>query len=67
MDRVHVKGSLHIASVGYDRGKMQVSFHNGDTHEFTVPEHVHEGLMGARSKGEYFHRFVKPKYQGVKL
>jgi len=67
VDHVPVKRSAHIVSVGYDQGKMQISFHNGETYEYSVPSHIHKGLMGAGSKGSFFHKFISRHYQGVKI
>ena len=67
MDHVPVKRSAHIVSVGYDQGKMQISFNNGETYEYSVPSHIHKGLMGAGSKGSFFHKFISRHYQGVKV
>jgi len=71
MARVPVKSS-DLSHVEYDRdaGTLRVWFHSGGTYEYHgVPESTHDGLMGAASKGKYFHRHIKhnDEYECKKL
>ena len=64
-----VKRSAHILSSGYDPdGRvMQITFHNGETHEFSgVPEQIHQAFQNSPSKGSFFHKFIKPRFRGSK-
>ena len=68
MDHVTIKKSAHLASAGYDGGRLQIKFHNGQTHEFTgVPERLYNVMMGSTSKGQFFHKFIKPYYRGTEI
>jgi hypothetical protein len=61
MNRVPVQSS-NLASVGYDSGNMviEIEFHSGGIYQyFNVPEHIHQGLMNAGSKGTYFNQNIK--------
>lgn len=54
--------SSAIKAVGYDpKSKLlAVQFTSGDTYHYeNVPEHVHEGLMSARSVGGHFHQHIR--------
>jgi len=65
-----VKRSAHILSSGHDPdGRvMQITFHNGDTHEFRgVPPEIYQAFLNSPSKGEFYHRFIKPRFRGVKI
>lgn len=61
MERVPVESS-HLASVGYDSASstLEIEFRKGSIYQyFGVPEHVHQDLMTAPSKGTYFDRNIK--------
>jgi len=61
MERVPVQSSS-LASVGYDpaTSTLEVEFLNGSVYQYSgVPDHVHEGLMNAASKGSYLDQNVK--------
>ncbi|VVN10562.1 hypothetical protein PS676_03772 [Pseudomonas fluorescens] len=65
MDMVRVISSA-ISAVGYDAttGRMKITFKQGRTYDFCrVPSHVHQGLMTSGSKGSYFDRVIKDRYQ----
>jgi hypothetical protein len=65
MDMVRVISSA-ITAVGYDAttGRMKITFKQGRTYDFCrVPSHVYQGLMTAASKGSYFDRVIKDRYQ----
>lgn len=47
---------------------MQITFHNGETHEFNgVPEQLYRAFQNAPSKGTFFHKFIKPRFHGEKI
>lgn len=65
MDMVRVISSA-ITAVGYDAttGRMKITFKQGRMYDFChVPSHVHQGLMTSGSKGSYFDRVIKDRYQ----
>lgn len=69
MERIPVNSS-NIGSVGYDSGSdtLEIEFINGGTYQYSgVPEGVYEGMMGADSKGKYFHANINKKYPFSKL
>ena len=65
MDRQHVSSS-DLKSMGYDKGSMtlEIEFNSGGIYQYSnVPESVYMGLMGAASKGTYFHQHIKENYR----
>ena len=57
--------SAAIAFVGNDERKQQlfVTFRSGRTYAYEhVPKTVYEGLMRSPSKGEFFNRAIKDRY-----
>jgi hypothetical protein len=65
MDMIRVISSA-ITAVGYDAttALMKITFKHGRTYDFCrVPSYVHQGLMTASSKGSYFDKFIKDRYQ----
>lgn len=59
-----------IESVAYDEGDeyLEITFVKGTTYGYRgIPKDVYEGLMGAKSHGQYFLREIKPKYDGHKV
>ncbi len=61
MQRVSVISSA-LASVGYDEltKTLEVLFHSGHVYQyFGVPYHIYASLIGAPSKGKFFHQFVR--------
>jgi hypothetical protein len=64
VEREYVSSS-DISSVGYDRetATLEIEFNNGGVYQYDgVPEVVHGALMGAASKGKYFHTNIKGHY-----
>jgi hypothetical protein len=54
--------SSNLKAVGYEPGTstLEVEFVNGGLYRYdAVPEHLHRGLMSARSKGTFFHEKIK--------
>ncbi len=55
--------SSDLASVGYENGKLYISFNSGGLYEYyNVPESVYNGLISAASHGRYFHSNIKGVY-----
>jgi lysyl-tRNA synthetase class 2 len=66
---VHEVDSSLIKTVEYDdiTEDLTITFHDGDVYRFRdVPGKVYNGLMSAKSKGNYYHRRIKDKYEGEK-
>jgi hypothetical protein len=58
--------SRAIAAVGYDpaTNRMKITFKQGKTYDFCrVPLNVYQGLLNAVSKGGYFDKVIKDRYQ----
>ena len=65
MEMVSVRSSA-ISAVGYnsDSGQMRIRFKGGGTYTFCrVPASVYAGLLGASSKGTYYDRHIRDRYQ----
>src|SRR6266568_6665648 len=65
--RMHVTAvdSTTLATVAYDkaRGLLQLEFRSRAIYQyFGVAAAVHEGLLGAASKGSYFNRFIRGRF-----
>lgn len=57
--------STALQSVGYDERTetLEVQFVNGSVYQYDgVPLHVHEQLMQASSKGQFFHAYIQLSY-----
>lgn len=60
--------STDIASIGYEKTTLYISFHKGGTYAyFNVPQSVYAELMSATSHGRYFHAFIKGRYSYQKI
>ncbi len=69
MDRMPVSSS-NLRSVGYDVATqtLEIEFHNGGVYEYyNVPITTYHGLLGALSKGKYFHAHIKSVYRYSKI
>lgn len=69
MQRVSVVSS-NIVSIGYEiaTSTLEIEFKDGRLYQyFDVPEHVHDGLMGAASHSEYFSAYIKGAYRYARL
>ena len=69
MERISVNSS-NVSSVGYDADSqtLEIEFNSGGVYQYSgVPESVYEGMMGADSKGKYFHANIKNTYPYSKL
>jgi hypothetical protein len=64
MEMTRVSSSA-INAVGYDQEtqQMQIKFVQGRTYIFyRVPQHIFDGLLYAGSKGTYYNRHIRDKY-----
>ena len=69
MDRQHVRSS-NISSVGYEIEAqiLELEFHSGGVYRYSgVPESIYRALMGAASKGSYFHQNIRERYPFVRV
>jgi hypothetical protein len=60
--------STTLASVAYDAGRqlLQLEFRDRAVYQyFNVPVAVHEGLLRARSKGSYFNRVIRGRFEYI--
>ena len=63
--RVTAVESTTLATVAYDRvgGLLPLEFRSRAIYQYIdVPAAVHEGLLGAPSKGSYFNRFIRGRF-----
>ncbi|UPK82725.1 KTSC domain-containing protein [Proteus vulgaris] len=61
MNRVPVSSS-NLHSVGYDQATqtLEIAFHSGGVYQYlNVPPKIHQDLMNASSKGQYFDVNIK--------
>lgn len=61
--------SSTLATVGYDEGGklLELEFRGGAVcRYFAVPAAVHEWLLAAGSKGSYFNRAIRGRYEFVR-
>jgi hypothetical protein len=64
MQRQPVQSS-NLKEVGYDAVArvLEIEFHSGGIYQYSnVPETIYLGLLGASSKGSYFHDNIKERY-----
>lgn len=57
--------SSNIASVGYKvkEETLEIRFNSGAVYQYkNVPRSVHEQLMSASSKGQFFHRNIRNSF-----
>lgn len=57
--------STNLTSVGYDAetGTLEVEFSNGRVYQYYgVPNNMHDQLMRAPSKGQFFNFYIRNSY-----
>ena len=62
--------STTMRSVGYEAGSqiLEIEFQSGAVYEYLdVPQKVHEELIRAESKGEYFNSEIRDDYEFVRI
>lgn len=62
--------STDISSVGYnpDSRTLEIEFNSGGIYQyFSVPQGVHDALMGANSHGKYFNQNIRDVYRCSKI
>lgn len=58
-ERIRVE-STNLEEIGWEDGKLVVLFKSGAVYEYTgVPEEVFQGLLMARSVGQYFNENIR--------
>ena len=65
MEMIRVNSSA-ISAVGYDFStlRMQIRFQQGHTYTYCgVPQSLFDNLLRSSSKGMYYDRYIKDKYQ----
>ena len=65
MNVTAVESSM-LASIAYDEihEQLQLEFHSRALYQyFSVPVTVHEGLLGAPSKGSYFNQEIRGRFR----
>ncbi|PXX94716.1 KTSC domain-containing protein [Halomonas sp. LBP4] len=65
MEMIRVRSSA-ISSVGYDPDSMhmKIRFTSGGTYTYCrVPQYIFDGLLSASSKGSYFDRHIRDRFQ----
>lgn len=58
--------SSAISAVGYDQinHRMKICFKAGRTYDFcNVPRQIYEDFLSASSKGTYYHKNIRGRYQ----
>ena len=69
MDLILVK-SENIHAVGYDPEEktLRILFKTGYTYDYlNVPKAVFSALLVSSSKGQFFHKHIKPKYKAIRI
>ena len=62
--------STNIRSIGYDVDSkiLEIEFDTGDVYQYSnVPQTIYGSLMSASSHGSYFHKYIKGKYEYLKI
>ena len=57
--------SSNIRAIGYDpeTQTLEVEFHSGSVYQYYgVPDHIHEQIMQASSKGRFLNTYIKNSY-----
>ena len=68
MDYQELQHSDSIKGLSHNGQSLTVHFENGRVYEFDgVPEQVADQLAEAESPGRFFHRYVKPFYNGAEV
>lgn len=67
MERISVTSKL-ISSVGWERGILEIEFHNGMLYRYPeVPKDLYNELVNSKSVGQFFKRYIEPFYRGTKI
>ena len=59
----------HIKRAGYDEdtSTLILEFGSGTYCYSDVPQHIFDALMGAESKGKYFHGNIRNAFTGIRI
>lgn len=67
MQRTAVQSS-NLQSIGYENGVLEIQFHSGGIYQyFDVPAQIHQALMAAPSKGEFFAQNIRGVYRYARV
>lgn len=67
MQRTPVRSS-NVQSIGYESGVLEIQFHNGGIYQyFDVPAQIHQALMSAPSKGQFFTQNIRGTYRYARV
>lgn len=69
MERVKVESS-NIRSVGYDKetGVLEIEFSNDSIFQYdSIQPETHNALMTSKSKGKYFHNYIKNFHSSTRI
>lgn len=61
----YLVASSNIRAIGYDphTQTLEVEFHSGSVYQYYgVPDHMHEQIMEAPSKGKFLNSYIKNSY-----
>lgn len=60
--------SSAITDIKYSRQGLTLRFSTGKVYRYpTVPRSLRDKLVRAESKGKFFNKEIRPKYEGVEL
>ena len=54
--KMHPVKSSNLTHIGYEDGKMHVTYKSGHTYEFSVTPEQHKELMAAESHGKHLNK-----------
>lgn len=69
MELILVK-SDNIHAVGYNPEEqiLRILFKTGITYDYlNVPKAIYSALLASTSKGQFFHKHIKPRYKAIRL
>ena len=56
--------SDNLAHVEHEGTTLKVTFQNGKVYHGRCSPLVYAGLLAAKSKGKFFHKFIAPNWRG---
>lgn len=62
--------SSDLISIGYELKThiLEIEFNHNTVYQyFDVPMEIYKGLMSADSHGQFFHKYIKNKYQYIRI
>lgn len=59
MNRIKVLSS-NIDSIGYEKGTLEIKFHNGGLYQYLgTSKELFDNMLNAESKGKFFWRYIR--------